>query len=153
LRHQFCGYCGTQLSQLDDSSRQEDGFISLTLGSLIDEDLDRLGDLGLLDENETEVLHIQNAKGTESSSRQIVSGVKSTDGIVNRGAPWFEDLIEDSQLGRLRRQKGGHTSADGSVKVEWEVVEWSSADQQEEGPTGKRKIGQLEASPEMDITG
>lgn len=139
--------------QLDNSSREEDDFISLTLGSLVDEDLDRLGDLGLLDDENDEVMDTEKIKGTESSSQRMVSVVKSAGGLASRGAPWFEDLVEDSQLGRIRRQKGGHTSADGSMQVEWEVVEWSSADQQEEGILGKRKIGDIEVLPDLDMKG
>jgi len=151
LRNQFCGYCGTQLSQLDDSSREEDAFISLTLGSLIDEDLDRLGDLGLLDgvDNENEGNAIASATPV-SGTRQIIARSNNSAGLHNRGAPWFEDLVEDSPLGRIRRQKGGQASQDGSVVYEWEVVEWSSADQD---TATKRKISDVEGSPEMEMTG
>jgi hypothetical protein len=147
LRNQFCGYCGTQLSQLDDSSREEDDFISLTIGSLLDEDLEKLGELGLLDDLE------DNKEGLSASQEQQRAAVTTSTrvGVVNhRGVPWFEDLIEDSQLGRLRRQKGGHTSADGSMTVQWEVMEWTSADQEDDGVSGKRKRG--DPDPELDTT-
>jgi hypothetical protein len=39
------------------------------------------------------------------------------------------------------------------MQVEWEVVEWSSADQQEEGILGKRKIGDIEVLPDLDMKG
>lgn len=64
---------------------------------------------------------------------------------AHRGAPWFESMVEDSRLGKLQRQKGGHTSKDGSVRYEWEVVEWTSADGDEAAAsTSKRKLGDLE---------
>jgi hypothetical protein len=133
---------------LDDSSRKEDDFISLTIGSLLDEDLEKLGELGLLDD-----LKDNEEEGLSASHEQQRAAVTTSTlvGVVNhRGVPWFEDLIEDSQLGRLRRQKGGHTSADGSMTVQWEVMEWTSADQEDEGVSGKRKRG--DPDPEMDTT-
>lgn len=41
----------------------------------------------------------------------------------NRGIPYFEEMVENSRLGRIKRQKGGHTSQDGRTTVQWEVVE------------------------------
>lgn len=46
--------------------------------------------------------------------------------MQNRGMPYFEEMVEDSRLGRIKRQKGGHTSRDGKTTVEWEVVEIGS---------------------------
>lgn len=58
-----------------------------------------------------------------------------------KGASWFEDMIKGSQLGRIRRRKGGHTSSDGKSRVEWEIVEVEEDD--DDGNhiqgTGKRK--------------
>ena len=48
--------------------------------------------------------------------------------MQNRGMPWFEELVEHSRLGRIKRQKGGHRSADGTRSVEWEVVEYDGTD-------------------------
>ena len=64
-------------------------------------------------------------------------------GMANRGSPWFESLVEGSQLGRIKRQKGGHMSSDGSVQVEWEVVEWTE-EEDDSGALGKRKLGEIE---------
>jgi hypothetical protein len=113
---------------------------------LIDEDLERLGELGLLGE-------VDEDEGTAIVNATPFSGARPTNNasLHNRGAPWFEDLVEDSPLGRMRRQKGGQTSEDGSVAYEWEVVEWSSADQ--DNTAAKRKIEDVEGSPEMDMTG
>jgi len=61
-----------------------------------------------------------------------------------RGTPWFEEMIEGSELGRMKRRRGGHTSADGKTKVEWEVVEFGD-DNEEGGLTGgeKRKLDRV----------
>jgi hypothetical protein len=110
---------------------------------LLDDDLEKLNELGLL-----EGLDEEQSASAEQQQRAVAPAASRIGVVTHRGAPWFEDLIEDSQLGRLRRQKGGHTSADGSITVQWEVMEWSSADQEEEGASGKRKRGDLES--EMD---
>ncbi len=47
MRH-FCGYCGTPLSYWTEQPPAEARFISLTLGSLVGEDLRELEELGLL---------------------------------------------------------------------------------------------------------
>ncbi|KZF21958.1 hypothetical protein L228DRAFT_283160 [Xylona heveae TC161] len=47
-KRQFCGYCGTPLSYWTESPHSEADFISLTLGSLLGEDLLELEELGLL---------------------------------------------------------------------------------------------------------
>ena len=61
-----------------------------------------------------------------------------------RGVPWFEEMIEGSELGRMRRRRGEQTSADGKTKVEWEIVEFGG-DDGESGLTGgeKRKLDQV----------
>lgn len=43
--------------------------------------------------------------------------------MSDRGVPFFEELIENSRLGRIRRQSGGQTSRDGSSTIQWEVIE------------------------------
>ena len=94
----------------------------------------RLDELGLLPaeeegETEGEGAALSQASGAAAPSR--------------RGMPWFEDLVEDSALGRVRRRRGGHQSHNESV--EWEIVE-VGGDDFDEGTggaggsvTGKRK--------------
>jgi len=145
LRHQFCGYCGTQLSQWDDSSRDQDRFIWLTLGSLRDEDLEILEDLGLSDgESEPEQVNA-GREYEESSSRSVLMPPQ---GAAHRGAPWFESLVEDTKLGKIKRQRGGQVSADGSSRVEWEVFEWTSND--DKGASAKRKIEDVDMGDHRD---
>ena len=147
---QFCGYCGTQLSQWNDSTRQDEEFISLTLGSLLNEDLERLGELGLLDPGDEDSQEAQETPKVERTATQF----RPARGAAHRGAPWFEELVEDSRLGRIKRQKGGHTSEDGRKSVEWEIVEWTEDSNEEGGMTpSKRKHGvmELEAEDRMDV--
>ncbi|EME82872.1 uncharacterized protein MYCFIDRAFT_203430 [Pseudocercospora fijiensis CIRAD86] len=41
----------------------------------------------------------------------------------SRGVPYFEEMIEHSRLGRIKRQRGGEISRDGTSSVQWEIVE------------------------------
>lgn len=56
-----------------------------------------------------------------------------------KGAPWFEDMIKGSQLGRIRRRTGEHTSSDGKSRIEWEIIEIEDDDGNSIQGTGKRK--------------
>lgn len=152
VRRQFCGYCGTQISQWDDSSRETEEFISLTLGSLLEEDLSQLEDLGLLEsERETEPQGEEKQTAPQSSQ---VSLFRPARGAAHRGAPWFESIVEETRLGRIKRQKGGHTSADGTMNMEWEVAEWTSTadDAEEANVANKRKIEDVDqVQPSVDM--
>ncbi|KAL1612751.1 hypothetical protein SLS60_000980 [Paraconiothyrium brasiliense] len=140
-RRQFCGYCGTQLTSWHERTREDAEHICLTVGSLLDEDQALLGELGYL-------------PGGESSDEDAVTAgpSRSTQAVARsdqqvRGAPWFEEIVKNTALGHFKQQRGGHTSRDGSVKVEWEVVEWTEGDDADDegGVTPiKRKIGQVE---------
>ena len=71
--------------------------------------------------------------------------------------PWFEELVSDSALGRVRRRRGGRNS--GGERVEWEIVEIGD-DGDHEGAgsslrtarttkrTVKRKLGPGDAAAE-----
>ena len=62
---------------------------------------------------------------------------------VTMGKPWAEEIVEGSALGRLRRRRGGNASTDGSVKVEWEILEYDSGSIGSSGESagnGKRKL-------------
>lgn len=64
------------------------------------------------------------------------------------GEPWFEEMIEGSELARLRRRRGGKTSADGKSSVEWEIVEFE--DDGNRTP-GKRKIREEGKGDQTDV--
>lgn len=69
------------------------------------------------------------------------SGRNSQEAEV-KGAPWFEDMIEGSQLGRIRRRTGEHTSSDGKSRIEWEIIELEEDDGISIQGTGKRKYAE-----------
>jgi hypothetical protein len=121
-----------------DRDSGDSDFINITLGSLFDEDLEQLEELGLL--------QIESDGESDSSNREAeVDRAPHVQGVAHRGAPWFEEMIEHSSLGKLKRQKGGRTSGDGSVQVEWEIIEFTSGEDDElTSSSGKRKIGELE---------
>ncbi|KAF2493841.1 hypothetical protein BU16DRAFT_528045 [Lophium mytilinum] len=141
-RRQFCGYCGTQLTSWHERTREDAEHILLTVGSLLDEDQEVLGELGYLpgDSSDEEAVGVIGGQG--QGERTVVQAERA------RGTPWFEELVEDTRLGKFKKQKGGHVSRDGSVRVEWEVVEWTEGDADDEaGETttpAKRKIGEVE---------
>lgn len=69
-----------------------------------------------------------------------------------RGAPWFEEMIQGSELGRIKRRRGGQTNSDGHTKVEWEITEFDSGEGGAAvGSTGKRKLGSLETGDDVEM--
>ena len=83
------------------------------------------------------------------SSRQVAN---SGQGREVRGTPWFEEMIQGSELGRIKRRRGGETSSDGRTIVEWEISEYESS----EGDTaaassGKRKLGSLDTGEDVEM--
>ncbi|MCJ1361816.1 hypothetical protein MMC16_000916 [Acarospora aff. strigata] len=141
----FCGFCGTPLTYWSEQPREESEFLSITLGSLLGEDLRELGELGLLPQGSLE--------GDESvSTSQALA--KKEGGTETLGVPWFHDMIEGSHLGRIgRARRGGGISADGRTTVEWEVVEFETDENGSNGGigTGKRKIGEVVGGEGRDV--
>lgn len=147
-RRQFCGFCGTQISQWQEDDQGDLNFIHLTLGSLVDQDLERLQQHGMLEfEGESE----EEEEAQVTTQSMDVEKHRPVQGSIHRGAPWFEEMVEKTPLGRIRRQKGGHTttSNNGTVEqVEWEVFEWNDEDENNTTSPPKRKLGEVE---EADI--
>ncbi|KAF9871623.1 hypothetical protein CkaCkLH20_10821 [Colletotrichum karsti] len=114
----FCGFCGTPLSYWTELPHTEADYIHLTLASLCGQDLRDLEDLGLIPEQE------------ETEQQPAVPTTVTVVGRETRGVPWFDNMIEGSRLGNLRRnQVVDHSSRDGgNIRVEWEIVEWTDAD-------------------------
>lgn len=139
-RRQFCGYCGTQLTSWHERTRDDAEHICLTVGSLLDEDQALLGQLGYLPSGESSDEDVA-AAGPSRVPRAVARAEPQT-----RGAPWFEEMVEHTKLGRFKQQRGSHSWRDGSIKVEWEVMEWTEADDADDESTapGKRKIGEVE---------
>lgn len=159
MRH-FCGFCGTPLSYWSEEPRTEAEFIQLTLGSLESEDLGDLEDLGLLpgsdDEAETPQGAITPAEPAGLASQDAGTRIRDDhrrEVVPHRGRetlgglPWFDTLIEGSRLGTIRRHKGTGRSRDGTVRVEWEVVEYTEDDSGDDSQRfGKRKFDEREGN-------
>lgn len=148
LRRQFCGFCGTPLTAWHERTREDADFIALTLGSLREQDVGELEDMGLFrggDEGEDggEAEGSRAATPTAAGARQLRREVFGPLQVAEgRGAPWFERLVEDSRLGAITRTRGGYEASDGSWREEWEVLEWTNeGEEAERGTPGKRKLG------------
>lgn len=103
--------------------------MDVTLGSLWSESVDLLEGLGWL-ENESS----EEEEGEERSDVRVAP--RPTSGTMSgRGIPYFEEMVEDSRLGKIKRRRGGRVNADGS-EVEWEITEIEG----EEGDTVMREV-------------
>jgi hypothetical protein len=139
-RRQFCGYCGTHLTAWNEDDNHSADYLNVTLGSLLSESVDMLEAMNIVSasDSDTEALVKEDEVNEEShipTSEDSMGGVEATpappqdvtylrpSAMQNRGMPYFEEMVENSRLGRIKRQKGGHTSRDGRTTVEWEVFE------------------------------
>ena len=112
----------------------------MTLGSLLNESIDRLEALdiisdtteddeglvkgGTIDEEDHIPTNEESMRGVDGPGAGAATSQHSVArSMQNRGLPYFEEMVENSRLGRIKRQKGGHTSRDGRTTVQWEVVE------------------------------
>ncbi|KXX74347.1 hypothetical protein MMYC01_209815 [Madurella mycetomatis] len=155
MRH-FCGFCGTPLSYWSEEPRSEAEFIQLTLGSLSPGDLADLEDLGLLPGSPAPGADSEDegdgVEGGGDTALLGTAGPKLASSLGHLGTvgalPWFDSLTEGSRLGTLRRANGEGTNPGGTVRVQWEVVEWTEEADDEMAAAGsrngKRKIGELE---------
>lgn len=148
-RH-FCGFCGTPLTHWSEENQEEAEWICVNVGSLRTESVERLEEAGYLTTADEE----ENAREASSTTRdrsQPDSAVIRTEGREVRGVPWFEEMVQGSDMGRVKRRRGGETSVDGRSRVEWEVVEIGG----DEGEgvvssTAKRKISSVAGAGEGD---
>lgn len=138
-RH-FCGFCGTPLSHWSEESRDEAEWVCVSMGSLDSASVSLLNDAGLLPTVQDKEVNA----GMIGDHTELA--IQSREG-ERRGQPWFEEMIEGSELGKLRRRRGVEMSADGRTTVEWEIVEFNTdeAGTVVEGAiaTGKRKHGDM----------
>jgi hypothetical protein len=149
-RRVFCGYCGTPLSSWNERTRDEAEHISLTVGSLLDDDQELLAELGLLPGSESSDEETAEPAAETSQPMATRSAARSEPRV--RGAPWFDDLVQHTRLGRFKQQRGRHMA--GRVQVEWEVTEWTEGDDTDDEPRAtppKRKIGQVEAAEDSEM--
>ncbi|KAL8947642.1 MAG: hypothetical protein Q9222_006099 [Ikaeria aurantiellina] len=121
-------------------------WIHVNLGSLKSDSIDKLADEGFL----TSPDGPSSTVATRTSDRDEP---ETSQGREISGRPWFEEMIEGSELGRIKRRRGGQSSADGQSKVAWEVVEFSSEPQDVGASTGKRKIDQVGKEGDVDMKG
>jgi len=149
-KRQFCGFCGTALSHWSEENREEAEWICVNLSSLKDESVQRLEEAGFLAAAEVE----DSLEETKKPIQQTSSVQRHGEGREARGIPWFEEMVEGSELGRIKRRRGGETSVDGSTRIEWEVVEIDRDDGDgDTTTTAKRKISKLEEGDEIPMRG
>ena len=145
-KHYFCGFCGTPLSYWSEESEEEAEWLRVSLGSLDGRSLGVLGDVGILPPGAISPPDEEAEPGASAATKTAVIAKEGDREI--RGEPWFEEIIEGSELGRIRRRRGGRESRDGRVKVEWEVVDFGGEDAEEGAGNGKRKIGEVAGESE-----
>jgi hypothetical protein len=143
-QRQFCGFCGTPLSFW---SEEEAEYIQLSLGSLSNEDLVDLEDLGLIPDAETPDDGERAGGGGGGEEGVTGDGEQVPSGRETHGIPWFDSIVAGSRLGNMRTSKGSSQSRDGRVKVEWEVHEWTAGDG--EGPNPAKRTKQTQDDGHM----
>ena len=160
-RH-FCGFCGTPLSFWSETDPAQADSICVNLSSLESDSVLKLDELGLLpsSDDEADDEEKEGLEGTDNARPQeqevaptgedgTAEGravARSREEGVTTGRPWVEEFVQGSRAGRMRRRRGGHESRDGTVKVEWEIVEFNGEEVPEASETAassKRKIGEM----------
>lgn len=91
--------------------------MDVTLGSLWGESLSLLERLGWFEDESSGEEDVGEGLSTSRVVKRRTAGSMS-----NRGMPYFEELVEDSKLGKIKRRHGGHVDAEGR-EVQWEVTE------------------------------
>lgn len=132
----FCGFCGTQLTYWTEEIKEEADWVCVSVGSLRRESLEILEEAGLFSstgENESELTNEEKVLEKGRAKRKHMRELS--------GSPWFEEMIEGSELGKLKRRRGWQESPDGKTKIEWEVVEFTAEDEEETSvDSGKHRI-------------
>lgn len=133
------------------------------MGSLCREDLGDLEEMGLVpgspvSESDTFELPSGRRRGPDQATDEVnpapvtTSTTRQPVGRETLSIPWIDSIVEGSSLGgRLKKTKGTRQSADGTARIEWEIVEYNddqdddNADDGEAGSSssnnGKRKRG------------
>lgn len=178
-RRHFCGFCGTPLTYWSEWPRGEANYIQVTMGSLCREDVGDLEELGLVTETPTSPSSssprgpsrgspveggVSNTGMTAEGDsgyqqqQQPTTAIGGTSSALARGGretttiPWFDTLLEGSRLARrVRSTRGSRQSADGTTRVEWEIVEYTDDPSDPGTPStgnGKRKLGDRDDADE-----
>ena len=149
-RH-FCGFCGTALSSWSERTPEEAQWIVVNMSSLRHESLERLQNAGYLSAPEEEEDNTENELSREQPSQSPAFEHQEPTREL-RGSPWFEEMVEGSELGRIRRRRGGQTSTDGRMRYEWEVVEIGGEEAENTATgTAKRKLGVMGMEDDVDM--
>lgn len=114
--------------------------MSVTIGSLLVDDQRALDDLRLLprdyyEEAPTDGISTSSelAPGSDTAASSVIVPSSNDSAGISRslqhgrtgGIPWFEEMVEGSQLGRLMRaRRGMGVSDDQSTSIQWEFSEW-----------------------------
>lgn len=151
----FCGYCGTHLSYWTEEPAAEADYLSVTLGSLVSDDIRALQDLELLPEDvEPQDVGAHSETDRAADTRQVARQQVSEEPMVRRSQrqgtlgdiDWFEEMINGSRLGRTQQKRRGMgVSADGTTTVQWEISEYREGEDEFSASattagTGKRKF-------------
>jgi hypothetical protein len=99
----------------------------VTLGSLYEESLAKLEELGILPDGSSDEESTRYVEQEQEQGQDTAVANRPPHRMTNRGIPYFEELVEHSRFGRIRRQVGGHTSQDGTTSVRWEITEMDNA--------------------------
>ncbi|KAI4166910.1 MAG: hypothetical protein LQ343_007647 [Gyalolechia ehrenbergii] len=142
-RH-FCGFCGTSLTHWSEESEADADWVYVNLGSLRSGSVEKLVDEGLLDTAD-------DTNASTANKQKALYRTTTSEETEVSGAPWYEELIEGSELGRLKRKRGAKSSADGRSRVEWEVVEFTSEPGDPGTSTGKRKLDQVGKERDVEM--
>jgi len=115
---------------------------------LFPEDLADLEELGLLPESDDDKVVVHGSpkdpdtKMLSGNEEGQESAVVPRNGRETVGRlPWLDALTDGSRLGTLRTAKGSHSDRSGTIRVEWEVMEWTEDSPPETPKSGKRKLG------------
>jgi len=146
-RH-FCGFCGTALTHWSEKDPEEADYVRVNMGSLKNESMERLEEVGILSSAADEP-NDQNEPAKAIGTNKTTA-MQKNHGRELRGNPWFEEVIEGSALGRIKRRRGGQSSSNGETTVEWEVVE-VEGDGEDITNTGKRKLGSRKDEDDVEM--
>jgi len=162
-KRNFCGFCGTHLSYWSEQPPSESGYLHVTVGSLLGDDIRALEELDLLPpDTDTEALTQANTGLRPNEPNEPNSALSTSSNNVStterRGTTgdlsWFEEMISGSALGRTTRtRRGMGVSSDGTTAVEWEVTEVGDSEAEADSGTGrsKRKIGEMVRGDDVEM--
>ncbi|KAI2471475.1 hypothetical protein F4781DRAFT_429371 [Annulohypoxylon bovei var. microspora] len=122
---QFCGFCGTPLTYWTEDPITEAGYIQVTLGSLLTEDLYDLDDMGLVPDEPDQKL---NQDTMDIAPTPEINQATQSSGHNATGIPWFENLTLGSRLGSIYAATRVEESRGGRIWVEYEITEWAEGD-------------------------